>query len=608
MPLPIALAAKKIGQQVVKKAVKKTAKKAATKQPKKKGTWWKVAACVVVLGIIAQQVTLNMILGMGQIIGGIGAAQAADTPDDCSPTGVVPVSNEGSNVATAVKYLQDVGLSLPQAAGIIGNFQQESGPNLDPTARNSGGYQGIAQWDPNDRWPKLEAFVATIHKSPTTIDGQLRYVGWELGFAKWSGHPSPYKAVTASLKKTSTPAAAAKVFFDKYEGAGDSTLPKRQANAESVYNKFKKQAAGVQPADFKQNLAATDTVADEKVCDGSDAGDVGALQATVKSYAWPTSHPDGHLAQTAGYSKAVKTATIQGRYVGHMPNPTPPSRPDGDDCGAFVTTLMVDSGWDTSYNHSAKISAGAGNTTTQEAWLKKNWKPLGAASQLSIKDLQPGDVGISTTGGLQHTWVYVGKIPGFQGVFAEASQAGGSIIGYAPQARQSSSTLYANFSGAHYYRRKAPPASSKWVNPLKTHHAISSPFGWRNNPGQGGKHLFHYGDDIPVPVGTPIVSACTGNVVSENDEVAWGGFVTTVSCGGNWYTLYMHQSKFIAKVGDHVKAGQKIGLSGGKAGAIGSGDSTGPHLHFQVQRGSGQATTKTAVDPALFMAQRGAPL
>lgn len=99
---------------------------------------------------------------------------------------------------------------------------------------------------------------------------------------------------------------------------------------------------------------------------------------------------------------------------------------------------------------------------------------------------------------------------------------------------------------------------------------------------KGGGYAFgprngrlHAGQDIPVPVGTPIVAAMAGTVVAPYTAASAGKNVK-ISHGAGLATRYLHLSRIDVKVGEKVTAGQVIGLSGN------TGRSTGPHLHFQI--------------------------
>ena len=101
---------------------------------------------------------------------------------------------------------------------------------------------------------------------------------------------------------------------------------------------------------------------------------------------------------------------------------------------------------------------------------------------------------------------------------------------------------------------------------------------------------FHTGIDLAIPLGTPIHVAASGTVVLATTNVANGvpvGFGTyiLVSHGGGLYSLYGHLSQLNVRAGQQVQAGQQIGLSGS------TGNSTGPHLHFEVRSG------RVPVDP-----------
>ncbi len=105
--------------------------------------------------------------------------------------------------------------------------------------------------------------------------------------------------------------------------------------------------------------------------------------------------------------------------------------------------------------------------------------------------------------------------------------------------------------------------------------ALSSPFGLRNDP-LGGGAGFHPGLDLAGSSGTSIHAAADGVVVMAGDCGGYGNCVV-IDHGGSLATLYGHQSQVLVSVGEHVAAGEVIGLVGS------TGMSTGPHLHFEVR-------------------------
>ena len=102
---------------------------------------------------------------------------------------------------------------------------------------------------------------------------------------------------------------------------------------------------------------------------------------------------------------------------------------------------------------------------------------------------------------------------------------------------------------------------------------------------------FHTGLDIGVGTGTPVRAADAGTVVlaatntgPDGKPVGYGTYVV-IYHGGDLFTLYGHLSQLGVTVGQKVATGQVIGLSGN------TGNSSGPHLHFEVRQG------QTPVDP-----------
>ena len=103
---------------------------------------------------------------------------------------------------------------------------------------------------------------------------------------------------------------------------------------------------------------------------------------------------------------------------------------------------------------------------------------------------------------------------------------------------------------------------------------LGSAFGWRIDP-LNGRSALHTGLDFPADIGTSVLAAAGGIVVTQEYQSAYGN-VLEVDHGNNFVTRYAHASRTLAKKGDLVKRGQKIAEVGS------TGRSTGPHLHFEV--------------------------
>ena len=103
---------------------------------------------------------------------------------------------------------------------------------------------------------------------------------------------------------------------------------------------------------------------------------------------------------------------------------------------------------------------------------------------------------------------------------------------------------------------------------------LTSPYGIRF---LGIKPEMHKGVDLVVPVGTPVM-AMTGGTVEFAGEMRGYGLVVVLRHSATLRSTYGHLSKISVKQGDHVTARQVIALSGA------TGNASGPHLHFEVQR------------------------
>ncbi|WFA09144.1 peptidoglycan DD-metalloendopeptidase family protein [Tissierella sp. Yu-01] len=125
-------------------------------------------------------------------------------------------------------------------------------------------------------------------------------------------------------------------------------------------------------------------------------------------------------------------------------------------------------------------------------------------------------------------------------------------------------------------RNTGPYTGGKMDWPVPGHSRISSYYGYRIHPIFKTKKL-HTGIDIPAPTGTAIKSAAAGTVIYA-DWLGGYGKAIMVDHGGGIVTLYGHNSALTAKVGQTVSRGQTIA----KAGS--TGNSTGPHCHFEVRK------------------------
>ncbi len=103
---------------------------------------------------------------------------------------------------------------------------------------------------------------------------------------------------------------------------------------------------------------------------------------------------------------------------------------------------------------------------------------------------------------------------------------------------------------------------------------ISSGFGYRRDPFNGHAAM-HRGLDFRGPMGAPIHAAAGGRVSFVGLKSGYGN-VVEVTHGNGMMTRYAHMSRFAARVGQEVSAGEVIGHIGN------TGRSTGPHLHFEV--------------------------
>ena len=121
---------------------------------------------------------------------------------------------------------------------------------------------------------------------------------------------------------------------------------------------------------------------------------------------------------------------------------------------------------------------------------------------------------------------------------------------------------------------------------IPTHGIFTSNFGYRWG-------VLHAGIDLANSIGTPIVAVSDGVVIEAGPAAGYGMLVKLRHADGT-VTLYGHVNTTLVSAGQRVMAGDQIATMGNR------GNSTGPHLHFEVLQGGTER-----VDPVPWLAKRG---
>lgn len=118
--------------------------------------------------------------------------------------------------------------------------------------------------------------------------------------------------------------------------------------------------------------------------------------------------------------------------------------------------------------------------------------------------------------------------------------------------------------------------AEEFVFPLSIPSPITSLFGWRVHPIFGDRR-FHTGTDLGAPEGTPVIATQDGEVHVADYLGGYGLTVILRHAEGSLETRYAHLSRILVRPGETVKQGEVVGLVGS------TGNSTGPHLHFELR-------------------------
>lgn len=316
----------------------------------------------------------------------------------CSTSSSSTTLTGSSNGEKIWNFLVGKGLTPPQAAGVMGNLQAESGENFDPAADQggpggvdgaSGNAYGIAQWDGGRRLA-LEAAAKAQGVAVSDLAFQLNYLYTESqgrtqrdnpSVGEWDGLTQINDSNAGSLGAAG---AAAYYWHYNFERSGDridQILGNRVAYARDILAKYGSgtPGSGGNPG--------------SNGCSGSVSGKVGAVVQDALLYSWPESHG---MEAKPEYAAAVASIFPNAPY-------------GGADCGSFVGIVMHASKADLNYPLSG--------TPGQEAYVRAHPELYDVVDSVAnVSDLRPGDIlivnGSKGGGGRDgHTYIFVGNQP-----------------------------------------------------------------------------------------------------------------------------------------------------------------------------------------------------
>jgi len=365
----------------------------------------------------------------------------ADSGSDSCGGGNTADLSGNSNLEKIFNFFVQNGFSKIQAAGIVGNIHDEShgdpelyqGDEKDHQVPPGSEGWGIVQWTP----PAAILDYAQKESKPAyDLGTQLQLLLKELTGDSLAGQAGKDIKAATTIEDATAAFQGNQQMGGPYIGferpaAEAKDLPGRIAAAKVALKEYGAGVVDTSSTATAGQASAGGQATTQDPCSGAVAGD--AIK-TALNYAWPDYHQAPYLVFKPSYRTAIAAAEARGEYVGGGSHP-------GVDCGGFVTRVMRDSGADPNYNK------GNGATTVQQAYMDahpEKYKRLGP--QTSTTNLQPGDIAINS----EHTYIYVGKQPGFNGNSASASY---STDGSSWRTPMASNTYWSNGAGPFIWYR-----------------------------------------------------------------------------------------------------------------------------------------------------------
>jgi murein DD-endopeptidase MepM/ murein hydrolase activator NlpD len=142
----------------------------------------------------------------------------------------------------------------------------------------------------------------------------------------------------------------------------------------------------------------------------------------------------------------------------------------------------------------------------------------------------------------------------------------------------------------------AAPAPAPSASPSAAASSSGARYAWpvtgrirRAYVARGGRESFHDGIDIVSPAGTAARASAAGTVIFAGQGPSEYGLTVIIHHGQRWTTTYSFLSRVTVREGEHVGAGERVGLVGQ------TGLATEPQLHFEVRR------NRVALDPVRYL-------
>lgn len=443
-------------------------------------------------------------------------------------------------------------------------------------------------WDAN---PRLRKFAESYGKQWYDLDAQLAF---SLCPYDQGGFGSPISNFMRDWQPSANPTAAAQEFAKGFEGNTVLAQDTRASKAEEWFVQIKTWTVDKAYADSVLAMAkTTGNQADSKAlsskgkeCKDVDLPDNSSIASAAVAYAWPTEDQGVNNDGTELYRK-VHDLVLPGDVLYQS-------------CDRSVASAVRWAGADDDFAYGG-CSSMLAHMIASDRWEEVDWN--GDESKL-----QPSDVLIVSNAEEGHVILYVGnemikaKYPDAADTYKIVS---GSIAGEGSPGRSPGcGALWSSYGHYRAFRNVKPETNSKYKNVIPVaeggvlmgdatglRSAIASgQLSWPVSMTHWTTYPDHSGVDIPISVGTPIYASADGVVKMTQTGLGnmWGmscpGWTSYGNCvflthANGVETRYGHMSNLIVSQGNTVKRGQIIGYSGN------TGNSSGPHLHFEVLLG-----------------------